>query len=222
MWNLWQLIMACSLAHGPGHAHVEDVLYRVIMATSQGNPLAIHDATTHAVYTPSGPREAAQIIDGLRRQGHALHIGLAALSEDWRTQYKLSGARALDSCANVGVASLALEEVLSPAAQRDDDALHAQIATYWSPRDPTSVDALTWGARVLMVSPVDVSAQAQAAAPRPAPTYMGRARMFFDGGAPDPTDEATPTKWEAPPHAASQTQPKPGDTPTPPRSQEQR
>lgn len=203
--TLWQLILVCSLAGEPHADRVEDTLYRVIMASSQGNPLYIHDATTQRDYAPVTGEEAEAIAEELAAAGHSIHVGIGALPLAVLERERVGTSRALDACTNIGVASLALKEVFTktnPRGMSELNKLHMRLGAYWSPDDPESVSAFSFGARVLQVEPADVSEQARAARPKPAPRYPKPQHIFFGGGAPK-TPGKHPTKWSAP-NAAKQ------------------
>ena len=198
-WTLWQLIVACSLSQAePEQAgHVEDVLYRIIMATSQGNPLWVGDVQSQSSFAPSTHEEAVEITHTLLQRGGRTHVGLAALAPETMRRWRIGPAQALDACTNIGIASMALEARLGPRTQRDEDELHVQLADYFVPGDPDRLEAMGMGAKVLTIRPVDVSTQARSAQPKAAPRYPARQKMFFGEGTPTPEAPA-PTKWDLP------------------------
>lgn len=198
--TLWQLILVCSLAGEPHADRVEDTLYRVIMASSQGNPLYIHDATTQRDYAPVTRDEAEAIAEELAAAGHHIHVGVSAVPLAVLERERVGTSRGMDACTNIGVASLALEEVfteINPRGASELNKLHMRLGAYWAPDDPESVAAFSFGARVLQIEPVDVSQQASASRPKPAPRYPKPQNIFFGGGGPK-TPGKQPTKWSAP------------------------
>ncbi|CAN0542833.1 unnamed protein product, partial [Laminaria digitata] len=100
------------------------------MVTSQGNALAITDATRSRRYFPGSLGDAISRVEDLLANNHDVHVGLAGLSPHHLGTFKLSSARALTPCANISIASLALEEALGTYRGRGEDALHRALSFY--------------------------------------------------------------------------------------------
>lgn len=189
--TLAQLILACSLSSEP---HVEDTLYRVVMATSQGHPYWMATDEGH-LYTPETLGRAQGMLKGFQDAQHTVHIGLAALSSERLKDATLEPSRALDACTNIGIASLELESVL-PLSSKKPQEMHEALALYFMPAHPTSLAALSMGARVLAIKQVNVREEADAEHPLPGPTYQLERSLFYEQGkpvAPLPAGPVTPT-----------------------------
>lgn len=157
--TLAQLILACSLSSSP---HVHNTLHRVIMASSKGQPYWIATSEGH-VYTPEHVTRAEAIIEGLPNQ--ELHIGLAALSRVHLERLDVTFTQAFDVCTHVGIASLELEGVLTAKTRSHVQAMHEALATYYDPRTPDSLSALSFGAKVLAMQEIDVEEEASSETP---------------------------------------------------------
>lgn len=173
--TLAQMILACSLSSSP---HVEDTLYRVVMASSQGQPYWMATSQGH-VYTPETQERAESILEGMK--SGEVHIGLAALSMTRLIQQDIVPTRALETCTNLGIASLELEAVLTPETKRSVQVMHEALALYYDPRQPDGLGAISFGARVLAITHVNVQEEAYAEYPLPGPTFILK-RGVFDGG----------------------------------------
>lgn len=187
--TLAQLILACSLTERPD---VQDTLYNVVLAASAGQPYIVHDLTTGEHYQSTTPSRVQAIREGLEREHHELRLGLAALSSRSLTEARLTDSRAFDVCTQIGLASLQLEGHLS-AGHASLDARHQSLAKYYDPEHPESFQALDFGARVLALAPVDVSAEADAEHPRPSPTYVIEKSAFFGSGTPTTLPARSPS-----------------------------
>ncbi len=197
--TLAELILMCSLASSP---HVQDTLYRVVLAHSGGQPLTIVDATTSRTYQVTDPARAALIAGRLEDSGHRLHIGVAGLSNHLRFRLQITPGDALKPCRNIGFASLELERVLTQRTKRDIDALHRALAHYFDPNNPEHLQAIAWGSRVLATPRVSVKQQVHAQGPNRLPTitYEGaRATILTHTtpSAPAPK-ETEPKTWGTP------------------------
>lgn len=210
--TLAELITMCSLASTPNIHHVHDTLHRVVLAHSGGDALKILDATTGATYKPADVRAATHIIAGLEAGSHRVHVGLAGLSSQLRRRLGVEPRRALDPCTNIGFATLELERVLTKKTRSDVDALHRALASYFHPSDPTHLQALDWGSRVLLVPRVSVRTQIDAPLDARSPTVtftLSQSPIFPSGGQP-PSDEPPkapdkPTKGKAREHKKATT-----------------
>jgi len=210
--TLAELITMCSLATSPNPDHVHDTLHRVVLAHSKGNSLTILDATTSTTYAPGDVRKAAAIVAGLEASAHRVHVGLAGLSSTLRRRLGVDVEHALDPCTNIGFASLELERVLGKKKPADVDALHRGLAAYFHPKQPTHLQAIDWGSRVLLVPHVSVRAQVSAPASARAPTVtfsLGRSSIFPDGGTPKTPPKKSPPTPSPPVEAKAA--PKTGD-----------
>ena len=194
MLTLAELITRCSLVGAPEGAHVNDMLYRVVEATSRGDVYAVTDATTGEVHHSGDLERASALVERLEGAGHDTRLGLAGVSlRDART-LGYTPAETFEPCTQIGIASAALERVLTPKARKSTATLHIALATYWSPRNHEDLQAIEWGARVLSTPRVDVdelderASSGRALEPQIYPAGSG---IFFGAGRPKPR------KWEA-------------------------
>lgn len=199
--TLAQFILACSLSQEP---RVEDMLYRVVMATSQGHP---HWMLTHEghIYTPENKARAEHTLSGLlKAPGARVHVGVAALSSLRLKDHTREPERALDACTNLKIASLELEGVLPSTKKRKHvQALHEALAMYYDPGHPEGLAALSFGARVLAIDAIDVRKEAVSESPEPGPTFELNRSLFYDEGTPEqPTPSVPPTPPESQPAQA--------------------
>ncbi len=186
--TLAQFILACSLSSEPD---VEDTLYRVVMATSQGHPHWIQTHDGH-LYTPENQERAERMLSGLLGvPGARVHVGVAALPSQRLMKQTLEPERALDACTNIGLASLELEPLLGKKTRKDIQAYHEALATYYAPGEPESLEALSFGARVLAIEDVDVREEAERDDPMPGPTFTLSRSMFYEEGTPLQQEEPT-------------------------------
>jgi hypothetical protein len=200
--TLAELITMCSLASVPNPDHIHDTLHRVVMAHSGGVSLTVLDANTATTYTPPGLEQAVAVVNGLEASSRRVNVGLAGLSGHLRARLGVGARDALDPCRNVALASLELERVLTPKTRRDLDALHRALAAYFDPDNPTELQAIDWGSRVLLVPHVSVRAQVDAPPGARAPTVtftLSGSAIFPAGGAPGPLSVPPPPAEPPPP-----------------------
>lgn len=184
--TLAQFILACSLSAEP---QVEDTLFRVVHATSKGHP---HFLLTHEghVYTPEDRARAKRTLQGvLDVPGARVHIGVASLTSQRLKTLRIEPHEALDPCTNIGIASLELESLLDASTRKSTQALHEALATYYAPNNSDGLEAISFGARVLVIKKVDVQKEAENDDPEPGPTFTLERSAFYEEGIPSPKEE---------------------------------
>lgn len=149
--TLAELIMHCSLASGPEAGHVNDTLYRVVIATSHGAPYSVTDATTGVAHREYDLDAVTTRVLELERMGHDVRIGLAGIPMSHVRELGRDVRQSLEPCVHVAMASVRLESVLTKASTSRVDTLHFELARYWSPKAPESAQSIAWAARVLAV-----------------------------------------------------------------------
>lgn len=160
--NIATLILACSLSANP---QVGELIYRMVMAQSQGHPYALTNASTGLEYSPATLKEASAIALGLHQAGHQVRVGLTGLPINTLASWHFSIEKGLDVCPHIKLVSLILDEELTKADFRHEDRLHKKLAAYAYPHAPESPLAIDWGAKVLAIPRRDLEADDPGAIP---------------------------------------------------------
>jgi len=160
--NIATLILACSLSANP---QVGELIYRMVMAQSQGHPYALTNASTGLEYSPATLKEAHAIALGLHQAGHQVRVGLTGLPIETLASWHFSIEKGLDACPHIKLVSLILDEEFTKADLRHEDRLHKKLAAYAYPHAPESPLAIDWGAKVLAIPRRDLEADEQGTAP---------------------------------------------------------
>ncbi len=178
MATLVELILACSVSTSPV---VEDTLYRVVMGHASGHTLTVHDVHTQENFTLDKSERAVALAQGLAKAGHPVRLGMVALPYRWVIEeMRLDAESTLDACTQIKLSSELLEQAIKKEGSKTEDQLHRALARYYMPDDPESLEAIDWGARILLVEQVDISRAHDSNTPLPGGIYKLERSAFFE------------------------------------------